>query len=1569
VPKSVPDRRPSDRGRIGAALVVVLALLFPALSAAPAAGASPASASSKGVSLVDLQVEKKATPIGLDVEKPRFSWVISTGQRDVTQTSYRLRLATTEKGLSTHKTTWDSGVVRSEESANVAYDGPALDPATRYHWRVDVVTSAGKAHSTSTFRTGLLEEADWAGSAWIGNERAVETDTLDLRGASWIWTPEAASPVAPAEPRAFRSTWDAPEGKTAVRAEILITADDLFRVWLNGDLLGETAGAENEWQQSHLYKVALRPDRNVVAVRTTNGAGSPAGLIAKVQTTWSDGSTTVSTTGTTWKASKQVPNGFQDPAFDDSAWGAAAVQAPYGSGPWGNGVRPPAKKPAPAPLLRKEFSVGKNLTAATLFVAAGGYADVTLNGAPVSKDVLSPGFTDYDDRAQYVGTDLTAQLEPGKNALGMELGRGFYGMTGGNVWRWESPPWHDEPVARAVLRLEYADGTTKNVVTDDSWTIHDGPLVFDDLFAGETYDARLVQKGFDKVGFDDSAWTPAVEADGPKGTLVNQRQQPIRVTESLPAQEITEPADGVYVVKFPRVLAGWVELTAKGAAGTTIKAQYGEKLKADGRPNFSNNGGFQSGFQTDRFILAGTGKEESWESKFSYKGFQYVEVTGWPGDEAPPLSAFTAKVVHTDAAETGEFDSSSRVMNDVHRAVVDTLKNNIHGIPTDTPMFEKNGWTGDAAVGGEMFMMNLDVHELFAKWTTDMNDTRDAEGAPLVIAPSSGDWGAWGVAPTWHSAYVMIPWWLYQYGGDSRTLSQYYDGMKRYVDLEFGRSPGGVANTRLADWVSPEASPAGGNAPEDTRVSATAYLYMMLTSMERSARFLGKDADAEAFAANAVVVKKAFNERFLDRDAGHYRGSGDRGYRQTHNVLALAFGLAPDEATEKAVAASIVADVKDKGMHLNTGVLGTKYLLPVLTDHGYADVAYQLATQTTYPSWGFMTENGGTTMWEHWALDARSRGHYFLGTVDDWFYHDVAGISPSEETGYRNVNIAPAITDQMDWARASTRTPYGPVASSWKSSGDRLTMDVDVPVGSTATVRIPAANVLAVTEGGRSVADVKGVHEVSYADGHVVVEVGSGSYAFVSERQAGLVGDVVDSIAELRTGLREVSGGRPAMLALARVAASAADTATTTALAQARKDRDEVAADALVVAHHALKPVDGLVASAGLSDADELSLLAAAAAVRKAMSVAVADLLQLSFRAKASESAVRPGDDVAVSVTARNAGERQPTDVTAAAGALPTGWTAGPPVTIAKKLVPGDEKTSELTVTVGETQKQGPATAHARIGFVVGGARLEVDRRFSVDVASPAAVDQVVVAPAEARPGSDVTVSARVRNLGKVAVDGTVQIGVPKGWTAPDPVAVELAAGAEETVSVTVAVPRDAQRARAEHALDVSFVRDGERLATGSGTAVVVIDPSVADALDHIDLGVAASEQAHGLTASSSSGTSSEAGLTRRYAGHLTPFSHFAFDLAVEPGKPFVLRAVETYDRAQTKRYKIYVDGEEVVLRTHRRTAGAGTETYELVVPAELAAADGTVRVTFENQDDAAYYDPSIADVWTRPLR
>ncbi len=556
-------------GRLRRGLLVLIATVPAVL-----AGAATPAGAERRVSLDDLQVERETKPIGIDVDRPRFSWVIESGARGTEQRAYRVRVTTEghERGRDQgdddradghDRLVWDSGLVRSRESVDAEYDGPALEAATRYEWQVDVQTNRGAARAESSFRTGLYDEADWAGSAWIGNARRPrDADGLTLEGASWIWTPEASPPVAPSEPRAFRTTRTAPAGKAAMSAEILITADDSYRLWVNGRLLGSTAGAENEWQQSRLFETALDPARNVFAVRTTNGGGSPAGLIATIRIRYDDGSDETFTTGTDWKAAKSFAEDFWQPGFDDAGWATAVEQARYGSGPWGRNVRPPRADARPAPLLRHEFEVAGDVRNATLFYAAGGYADVSLNGEPASDGVLSPGFTDYDDTVQYEAADTTDRLRRGTNAMGMELGRGFYGMTGGNVWRWESPPWHDEPVVRARLRIEYEDGRVEDVVTDDSWRIADGPTVFDDLYAGETYDARLAVPGYDLRGFDDSGWARAREVAGPRGVLVNQRQQPIRVTEELPAVEITEPVEDTYVVKFPRVLAGWVEFAA-----------------------------------------------------------------------------------------------------------------------------------------------------------------------------------------------------------------------------------------------------------------------------------------------------------------------------------------------------------------------------------------------------------------------------------------------------------------------------------------------------------------------------------------------------------------------------------------------------------------------------------------------------------------------------------------------------------------------------------------------------------------------------------------------------------------------------------------------------------------------------------------------------------------------------------------------------------------------------------------------------------------------------------------------
>ncbi|MGE7139432.1 family 78 glycoside hydrolase catalytic domain [Luteibacter sp. NPDC031894] len=727
-----------------------------------------------------------------------------------------------------------------------------------------------------------------------------------------------------------------------------------------------------------------------------------------VDVTTSDGATSASSTF--------------DTALDDAGWHAAR---------WiGKG-----DDSLPAPLLRKSFRVDGDVDRAMLYVAAGGYADVSLDGRPVSDAVLSPGFTDYDKRVEVVATEVT--LAPGEHVLSVELGRGFYGLTNRNVWHWESAPWHGRPRMRSLLRIRYANGRTQDIASDASWQVADGPTRRDDLYGGETYDARLSRP---------RDWKAATELPAPRGKLVAQTEQPIRVVETLAASAVTEPKPGIYVFAFPRVIAGWAAFAVSGPAGTAIDARYGEKLLPDGTVDARDEHHyFKDGFQTDRLILAG--ERLRWHPRFSYKGFRYVQVDGWPGGK-PSLDAITAQVVHTDVAVTGRFDSANALLNWIHRAAVDTMLNNLHGIPTDTPMYEKNGWTGDGMLGADMFLRNFDAGRLFTKWLRDIADTRTAEGAPLLIAPNPG----WGKvrAPTWHAAYVFIPWSLWMATGDSQPIAEHIAGIDRYVAMEDARSPGGIAETELGDWVSPETDPAGENAPEDKRVAATAYLYGMQRRTADMLRLVGSNARAAWFDAQASRVKDAFNARFLDRAAARYRGEGDKGYRQAHNLLALAFGLVPDDLVTT-VAAGVAADAKARGDHLDTGALATKVILPVLTATGHADEAWAIATQDTFPSWGFWRANGATSLWEHWKLASRSRGHYFLGTVDDWLYGDVAGLRPIEP-GWRRFEVRPGLTAFLDHASAAVATPYGEASVAWRKVAGGLDVEVQVPVGAEAVL-------------------------------------------------------------------------------------------------------------------------------------------------------------------------------------------------------------------------------------------------------------------------------------------------------------------------------------------------------------------------------------------------------------------------------------------------------------------------------------------------------------------------------------
>lgn len=782
--------------------------------------------------------------------------------------------------------------------------------------------------------------------------------------------------------------------------------------------------------------------------------------------------------------------------------GAASAMSWFETGPsrqeWSHAawIGKPAEGSLAAPLLRHVFVVAAGLVSARLYVAAGGYADVSVNGHPASDAVLSPDFTDYDKRVNYIAQDVTALLRPGAaNAIGIELGRGFYGLTNPDVWHWERAPWHGEPRVRALLKLCYANGDCSLTGTNADWRIHDGPTLLDDVYGGETYDARQAQPGFDRAAFDDHDWGRAAVLPAPKGRLQAQPEPPVRVMQTLRAITVSKLRSGSYVFAFPRVMAGWATLTVSGRAGDTVVLHYGEKLLSDGSvDDRDDHHYFLHGLQVDRVTLAGHGAER-WHSHFSWKGFRYVQVDGWPGD-APSLDAVSAQVVHSSVPVIGHFSSGNALLNWVHAAAVDSMLNNLYGIPTDTPMYEKNGWTGDGMLGADMMLRNLDVATLLSKWVQDIADARNAGGAPLLIAPSPG----WGdvPAPPWHAAYVLVPWSLYWQRGDRRLLLEHVDGIARYVDLEYARSAGGIADTALGDWVSPSTPADGGNAPEDKRIAATAYLYRMADTAAQIERVLGNDDQARHFDAMAAHVYAAFNRQFFDPARGLYRGKGDDGVRQTHQVLALGFGLVPAAQRER-VAAALAQAVHAHDDHLDTGALGTKLLLPVLTATGHAGLAWTVATQTSFPSWGYWRANGATSLWEHWKLDARSRGHYFLGTIDDWLFGDVAGLRPLAP-GWRRIGVRPALSTWLEHAEADTLTPYGRAAVSWSHGHDGWRWEIEVPVGSTADVRLPATKPWMIRESGQALSSLPWERDLHSCGADTCFELASGHYRFAQDK-------------------------------------------------------------------------------------------------------------------------------------------------------------------------------------------------------------------------------------------------------------------------------------------------------------------------------------------------------------------------------------------------------------------------------------------------------------------------------------
>ncbi|TDO33499.1 alpha-L-rhamnosidase [Kribbella sp. VKM Ac-2527] len=736
-----------------------------------------------------------------------------------------------------------------------------------------------------------------------------------------------------------------------------------------------------------------------------------------------------------------------------------------------------------APLLRRGFTIDSPVVRARLYTSGLAYAVLNLNGQRVSDAVLDPGFTAYDKTVLYVTHDVTELVAQGDNVLGAELGRGFFGMTTPNVWRWHQAPWTGDPRLLVRLVIDHEDGSVTEVVSDTSWRFVGGPTLDDSLYAGETYDARLEQPGWDSPGFDDSAWSPAVAMPAPRGKLKAQDHEPIRVVDELPPVSSTSPHPGTQVADFGRTTAGWVTLRVTAPAGTRVSLLYGETLRPDGTVEAVNRHVEGDRFQRDEYVAAGNGVEE-WEPRFSYKGFRYVEISGAADVEV------TLREAHSDVRGVARFTAGEPTYEQLEQAMRRTVLNNLHGIPTDTPIFEKNGWTGDAQVGAPTMAGQLDLARFFTKWLGDLRDSQTDEGQLPVIVPSAG-WGYTELAPAteWSTVYPFLLREMHRWYGDTRLLTDHWDAVLRYVDWELGRVENGLSVSVLGDWLPPGYP--DGPPPEDRRLTGTAYLHRAVIAVAEIAELIGKTGEVDRLRKAADELADGLNREFLDREAGLYRTAIDPDYRQTSNAVPLAFGLVPDEF-EPRVVANLVADIEARGFHHNAGCLGIGVLLPVLTQYGHGEVAAKVALQRTYPSWGYWLDQGADTMWEMWEADTRSRNHYFHGTVVQWLLENVAGLR-NAGNGWQRIVVRPDARDEVDSASLRTDTVRGRVTASWRRVGRVLHLEIQVPVGSTAEVHVPA----------EALADVSAVPAPyagvpSHKEGYAVYTVAAGHWNFTS---------------------------------------------------------------------------------------------------------------------------------------------------------------------------------------------------------------------------------------------------------------------------------------------------------------------------------------------------------------------------------------------------------------------------------------------------------------------------------------
>ena len=1025
--------------------------------------------------VAQLKTELVETPIGIAVKDPRFSWIVVAAGRDVRQAAYRIEAASSEQRLaSAEADLWDSGRVESGQCFEVPYGGVALGSGQRVFWRVTAWEQAGReAVAASWFETGLSGRADWKGS-WLAAEDPLEKADR-AAGVHWIW----ANVPHDGEPVRFRYRFDFPS--EPVRAELFLSAKDNLRgVWVNGGTVAFALPVF--WGTMRRLPLELRKGSNLICIEASALTqdflppdGGALAVLMRIET--AEGTVVRLTTGPDWRASNQDEAGWQEPSFDDEHWPAAVPSRAR--------MRCEPLPAYPARLMRRAFRVDRAVARARLYATALGIYEAFINGAKVGDARLTPEVSVVDDHLYYQIYDVTGLVAPGANAVGIHVADGWY--AGALGWRNERHSLGDGPKRLlAQLVIDYCDGGRDVVATDTSWRVHTSPVLSSDIYNGENHDSRRVIPGWCSAGFDDAAWDTAVAGAAPASRLIPQIGPPIRPMRTLAPASISEISPGVFVHDFGQNFSGWARLRVQGLQGAKVTLRYAEVLKPNGGIDQSNLRGAAA---TDSYVLRGDAGSESFEPRFTYHGFRYVECRG-PGE-------LEAVVAHSALPETGSIKVANRLVQRICENALWSQRSNFFGVPTDCPQRdERLGWLGDIQVFLDAACFNMDTDAFIRRFLEEIRAGQSPDGAYPVVVPQPRSFPYMHTAG-WSEAGIILPAVLYERYSDNRVIDDNWDAMNRWMRFLEESNPDWVWRNRrgldLGDWLSVDAvEPADETTPRI--LAATAYWAYCAELMAKMAAVTGRVADAARYDEQHRAIVEAFRANFVSRDGVVGNGS------QTSYVLALKFGLAPDNL-RNAAAAHLAAEIAGRGMKLSTGFLGTPYLLDALCDNEQTGTAIALLLQTGYPSWGYMVEKGATTVWERWNGDVgdiamNSYNHYAFGAVVGFIYRRLGGIAPAEP-GFRTVAVKPIYDHRIGSVEAEYLSCVGRIATKIEGDEQGLSrLSVSIPANAKARIHLPRGRLW--RESGKALHDCSEMRTVAGGPDEIVCEVGSGDYHFTT---------------------------------------------------------------------------------------------------------------------------------------------------------------------------------------------------------------------------------------------------------------------------------------------------------------------------------------------------------------------------------------------------------------------------------------------------------------------------------------